>query len=661
MTLIPLLLSFILTVKVIDITTSEPVENAVLIVGKNYTYTDSSGTVRIEVDNSIDVLKIVRAGYKTKEITLRKDIPFIVVGLEPEAYILKGVKISSAYTIGTEKKENLTMSEVILDPGAAASVFWAVKDLPSTSGNEDVAPIITRGGDPTETVVYLEKARLFRPYVLETPSGGVFSFIKTDYIKKAEYIPGGFGAEYEGGMSGVLSLMLKDRLNSMRSFSLNLSGTSFTFSTPYFLVFAERNDQRFFAKINNLEEDVVYAPVLTNIQVYLNKYLKVFSYYLDEYSSYNTFGGTYEITQKRKGVVVNKKLYSGDFGFESSFYYSHLYKNESIEGFWGATEMAQYLGMYMRALYNEYELGGELFYPVFSQNETYKDTNLPEKTGSNFIKSIFLSKDSRFLKFKVKTGLRATISGNNKRYISPRFQIVYPINEKASIFYSTGIFYQYLQPYFKKYSFPYAFHNNFGLESSLFPSLQFKFDMYYKLYKNLIYTEDSESTCTGYGKAYGLELYLRKKEIPLIISYGLMYSERCTDTSGLVPFENDIRHKFTFIGNFTGPLKTSIGIKLKYHSGKPYTPLRDVQQVDSMYVPVWGEKNSLRLPPYFRFDLRISRNFYIFNGFLVTYIEIENLTNHKNVIQKVWSWDYKECEDLIILPRTYIFGFVYNF
>ena len=60
------------------------------------------------------------------------------------------------------------------------------------------------------------------------------------------------------------------------------------------------------------------------------------------------------------------------------------------------------------------------------------------------------------------------------------------------------------------------------------------------------------------------------------------------------------------------------------------------------FIPVYGERDSGRLDPFFSLDLRVDKEYTFRNWKLGTYLDVQNVTNYKNVEIQSWSYDYSE-------------------
>lgn len=627
-----LLLIFSLTIKIFDVETNLPLKDAVIYCGKKIYFTDENGLVEIKEDVGEIIIKMT--GYKEKKVYLKRDINYLEIGLEPEYYEMEVIEVKGGYSLGEEESETITKREIILSPGSAVSLLWTIKDLPSIQGTEDVAPLEVRGGDPKETEVYIENARIKSPYVIQSPAGGLFSFIKTDFIKSADFFPGGFDARYEGGMSGALSINLMDELKSEGNINLNISGASLTYSLPFLMFTLDREDPKYAFLINKIEKDVI-APKVFNLQILLLKPFKIFNYFVNEKDRFSLkelgIDKNYEENGNRSGIIINNKNIFKNLGLNYTFYFNYDEVERKIEGIFKEFKKEKSGGIYLNTYYKNYEFGIDGYLE--------KDKILSLFTGNNI----------KLKNFEIKPSFRFTFFNFKEFYFSPRLNAFYIPFKNFSINFGTGVYKQY--PELK----PYSIHYQSGLETLIFKNNIFKFDIYYKTYKKLPFENDGYK---GYGESYGLEIYLKNKYSPLSFSYSFMVSKRNVDTSGFTYYNNDVRHKITFISSFLLPYNLTFGIKIKYNTGLPYTPLLGFLE-DT--IPIWGKKNSARFPYYLRIDIRITKFFTIFNYPFFLYIECLNITNNKNIIKKLYSYDYKTEKDLILIPRFFVIGFVYKF
>lgn len=164
-----------------------------------------------------------------------------------------------------------------------------------------------------------------------------------------------------------------------------------------------------------------------------------------------------------------------------------------------------------------------------------------------------------------------------------------------------------------QYSLGY-FHNFFDntLETSI--------EVYYKdLYNQLDYSESFVQTpdtdvedefLSGRGRAYGLELFVRKKKGKFTgwVSYTLSRSERFFDgiQGGAFPTAFDRTHDLSVVASYEINKRWSVSGTFVLGSGAPYTPIKSVYLVNGNPTLEYGNRNAARLPLYHRLDLAVS-------------------------------------------------------
>ena len=107
------------------------------------------------------------------------------------------------------------------------------------------------------------------------------------------------------------------------------------------------------------------------------------------------------------------------------------------------------------------------------------------------------------------------------------------------------------------------------------------------------------------------------------------------------------------------PKNWRLGGRIRFGSGNPYTPVtnRIYDLSTREFIPVYGERDSGRLDPFFSADLRIDKEYTFRNWKLGTYLDVQNVTNYKNVEIQSWSYDYSEETPVQGQPTFPIFGF----
>ncbi|MCL2778291.1 MAG: TonB-dependent receptor [Polyangiaceae bacterium] len=171
----------------------------------------------------------------------------------------------------------------------------------------------------------------------------------------------------------------------------------------------------------------------------------------------------------------------------------------------------------------------------------------------------------------------------------------------------------------------------------------------------------------GTGKSYGAQLLLRQEQIGRFFgwaSYSLIRSVR-TDAPGLDErlFDYDQTHVLTIVGSYDLGKGFEVGARCRYATGYPRTPV-----VGSFYSPrtdrfepIFGRQNSERIPAFRQLDARIAKRFKIGATDAEVYLDVQNVTNHANAEEIVYSYDYKQKAYIKGLPTLPVLGFKWTF
>ena len=225
-------------------------------------------------------------------------------------------------------------------------------------------------------------------------------------------------------------------------------------------------------------------------------------------------------------------------------------------------------------------------------------------------------------------------------------------------------------------------HTILGFEYFSPDDILFRVETYYKDFDNLlslkqedVYTENEDDVQTTTmnefwdtdAYAYGLELLAKKTsgKIKGWIGYTYAKTFNYTPPNGWYAPNHDRTHTLNIVSTIELPKWVSDNLEmsasLTASSGNPYTPIkgrsydwnqelngaRDEDQAINLEWKLSNkylvdEKNSDRYPPYFRFDLGLTRkNRRLFKWKYDSYFLIINITNHKNAL----SYTYRTNTD----------------
>ncbi len=276
--------------------------------------------------------------------------------------------------------------------------------------------------------------------------------------------------------------------------------------------------------------------------------------------------------------------------------------------------------------------------------------------------------------------LTATLGGrvdyfdgiNQKFYPAPRGSLSYALTEKLTLNASAG---RYTQS--PSYIWLVAEESNrnlkniqtnvgiAGFEYILQPDLKFSMEGYYKQYGNYPASlnrpffviantgagfggdEDGFASfgleplvSLGKGRAYGIEFFVQKKlsQTPYygIASLTIGKSEFQGVDGVFRPSNFDQRIIFSLSGGYRFDEKWELGVKFRYASGRPFTPV-GADGDRSFGFRRTNFFNSQRLPDFHALDLRLDRRWQFNAWTLITYLDIQNIYNRKNENPPRWN------------------------
>jgi TonB family protein len=166
----------------------------------------------------------------------------------------------------------------------------------------------------------------------------------------------------------------------------------------------------------------------------------------------------------------------------------------------------------------------------------------------------------------------------------------------------------------------------------------------------------------GEGRSYGVQFLLRQELWHGFFgwaSYAISKSERrYIDDVSWRPFDFDQPHVLTILGSQEIG-RFSVGARFRYASGNPRTPVigSTYDAKGDRFDPVFGLQNSIRIPAFWQLDLRVDRSFDLGHDFkALAFIDLQNVTNHQNAEEIVYSGDFRKRDVIIGLPFIAVIG-----
>lgn len=311
------------------------------------------------------------------------------------------------------------------------------------------------------------------------------------------------------------------------------------------------------------------------------------------------------------------------------------------------------------------------FYTNAAQLLTY-DTWLRIFSFGAFVTGNYTTPDKRF---SLSAGVRMDGSNYNSdmkqlwKQFSPRLSASYNLTDQWSLSANAGLYYQ-LPPYTsmgykdndgayvnKQLKYMQVGETALGVDWHLQDRFMVSVEGFFKRYGQIPYslTDDIPLLCKGndygvvgnealtstaQGRAYGVETMFRW-QVPgrfnVVSSFTLFKSEyRNGQNDAYIPSAWDNRFILNLSGTYNLPRRWSIGGKLSYIGGSPYTPYDEDK---SSLVEAWDAKgqpyydysryNTERLPSFAQLDVRVDKSFYFRRCMLGLYLDIQNITGNK--------------------------------
>ncbi|SRX75836.1 TonB-dependent receptor [Aequorivita antarctica] len=536
------------------------------------------------------------------------------ITLRDDVNSLETVTISAgSFSAGDNSKISvLKPLDIVTTASALGDFVGALQTLPGTTTVAEDGRLFVRGGDASETQIFIDGIRVFTPYSPTTdniPTRGRYSPFLFDGIT---FSTGGYSAEYGQALSSVLLLNTIDEpaqektdiaimsvggglghTEKWEKSSLSLNA-SYINLAPYIAILPDRNDWQ--KPFETASGEAVFRQKIGN------GLLKI-------YGAFDTsnFALTQEDVNQSEGVHF--KLNNQNFYTNASYSEvlnegwtifgggSYTYGNTKVgidEAEIKDVENSAHLKLKLKKRFsNRFKLdfGAEQFVTGF--NENYDEPNFAVKLGfNNNISAAFTEADIIFSrKMALKLGVRGEYSELFKELtVSPRASFAYKTGKHSQLSLAYGDFFQqpenevlkftndleaqHTQHYIMNYQ--YAANNRI-----------FRAEIYKKQYSNLVtYNEaipdvNSVFTNSGDGYAQGLDLFWRDNESIKNVDYWVSYSYLDTERKYKnFPFEATPSfantHNLSVVAKYwISDWKSQIGFSYQYGSGRTYTDLNE--------------------------------------------------------------------------------------
>ena len=610
----------------------------------------------------------------------------------------------------------LTASEIEYLPGSGGDVVKAVQNLPGIARAPlGVGQLIIRGTAPEDSSYYIDGGNI--PDVFHF--GGLTTVLSPDNIAEVAFLPGNYSVRYGRQLGGVVDIRtnskfpernrgylsidlyqsalfveqkLQDNVSlalsgrrSYADFFLNplLSNSDISVRAPRYYDF----QSRLIIRPNN-DEIIDALFFLSNDRfAFLGK---------DSEGNEQTAAAFGKTFQKFRGKYT--KRYNDLWSTEKVLVVGPAKQDFAINGDNDAYETLWEINLrdeYVRQLSLDSNIGWKMGIDLYSGFFDFL-YDLPSFPGDpeggtySFISpAVYLENTLRRGRMDIISGIRAegyTLSNSIcfPAY-DPRISSRLAIGDFAFVKMGAGIFSQFPTPRQgnpdsdgnpdlnaqKSYQF------SVGYEQGISSALKLELTGFYNLLDDIVVgREDRFRFFTGPppigpfdtkpyanaggGQIYGLESQIRYNGPNTIglISGTFSRSERTTRDGKTRLFAYDQPFVVNALLSQQLSKNRRFGFRIRYSAGNPYTPVVNrVYDLNSrIFFPVYGERDSGRIDPFFALDLRFDKDYTFDTWKLTTYIDIQNATYAKNTEVMAWSYDYTVEEPIEGQPPFPIFG-----
>ncbi len=593
---------------------------------------------------------------------IHKENKIINIELKEKFNELKAVTITAGTYGSGEAEKALVMSslDVVTTAGSLGDINAAMRSLPGTSNNGESGKLFVHGGEGTETGTYIDGIYVHQPYTTSAPNMAVRGRFNPFMFSGTSFSTGGYSAEYGQALSSVLTLNTKDLpeeedLNiSIMTIGADLAGTK------------KWGDGAITVSANYM-----------NLKPYMRIVPQNYAWNQEPQS----YGGSMNFRQKTKGSGLFKIYGSFDKsnlsqyqtsidGTAKQFDVDVTNNNEFINANWRGSLSKKWFvtlggsfthnvdnytqdinilnqkleGNHIKAT-TKYEItekirirgGIENFFTHFQNSYSRKgfegdsSVSYTENLTAGFVEAQIYTSS----KFLLNAGFRTEHSHYlSKNTVSPRLSFAYKLNDKSSLSFAYGIFYQ--NPLNEQLLNRNYLTNEQAQHFILSYSKSFKkrilrTEGYYKNYSNLVKYSTNTSqpfTNSGNGYAYGLDVYFKDSKTIKNASYWISYSFLQTERNyKYYPYAATptfaVTHSLSVVyKHWITKWRSYVGAAFRYGSPRVYNDLNS------------SEFNSTKLPSNASLDLNWS---FLYKQNIILYASITNVLGFDQVFGYQYS------------------------
>jgi hypothetical protein len=253
----------------------KPVAGANISVSNgNGSSSDESGEFEIKVPPApVVVLVFSHINYITHRDTISAlaDNLHLLIRLKEKTTLLKEVSVH-------DKKEHEQVSLVKLKPknllqfpSPSPDISRVLASLPGVVNNSELSSSYSvRGGNFDENLIFVEGIQIYKPQIANNGRQEGLGFVNLHMVEEVNFSSGGWGAEFGGKLSSVLTIDYKEPQELTANVDAGLLGGSITVGSKVgktsFIAGLRHKNTRYL--LNSLETEGEYFPKFTDFQFY---------------------------------------------------------------------------------------------------------------------------------------------------------------------------------------------------------------------------------------------------------------------------------------------------------------------------------------------------------------------------------------------------------
>ena len=645
----------------------------------------------------------------------------IEIYLATEAVRLEGVEVIDRRVPKTVSKKSIQADKIARLPGTAGDVLRALPAMPGIGvANDFSGALYIRGGSDEDNLYYFDRVPVGYPYHF----GGLVSSLSSEIIDDIDVHAGGYGAEYGVDSQAVIDISSKNSspTNFGGKFNLNLLFSegvlqgkigekgfwyaagrrsyidlfigSLSFNAGSFIAFPRFWDyqlkagydlnekhqlffnlfasgDRFAIKLDGENVDEDFKGDTSFRSGFEGAGIHLRSRFTERLTSFLSLTRSDFLFDINFGPTLSLNIDAPSYTLREDITYELNPKHRLESGLILGLEPGQVTGIFTR-----FPDEGEVDYDIRFEEKVPIDEYVRGQRIEGYLQDRYTVLPALSVVF----GLRFDyFNRTDELSVQPRGSLLVELPNSSELQFAYGIYNQtpippLLSPTIGNPALKSsrASHYILELKRQLSQNTEIEMAAYYKDLVGLATrAEEAAYLNQGVGYAQGTEIFLRHQRGDRFfgwVSYAYALSKRRDRASDPYrPYAFDQTHVATLAASYNLTPTWEFGAKWQYRTGNPYTPVEDAElQFDPrngrpIYIPIYAEKNSERLPAYHRLDLRVSKIFQFSGWKLGVFLELLNTYNRKNLLDYNYSDDYKTRNDLNQLPILPYLGITAEF